>query len=186
VPIGRDRTYWFASENTPEGGRSPEGERQHLLRKLEHWHAPIPKLIAATDDQGILRHDIYDRTTISAWSNGPVVVIGDAAHPMRPHMGQGGCQSIEDGVLLAASIGAHPSISSALAEFSQKRARRVHTIVRQSALMGRVIQGEGPIAAATRHLGSRIPMRLLVRSLTRVGGRDAFDHESAGFPTFSE
>jgi 2-polyprenyl-6-methoxyphenol hydroxylase-like FAD-dependent oxidoreductase len=101
IPIGGDRTYWFATENVAEGSYDPNGEYQHLQKKFEHWHEPIPSLIAATDAQSILRHDIYDRTPISTWSNGQVVVIGDAAHPMRPHMGQGGCQAIEDGVLLA-------------------------------------------------------------------------------------
>jgi 2-polyprenyl-6-methoxyphenol hydroxylase-like FAD-dependent oxidoreductase len=68
------------------------------------WHRPIPELLRSTDPSTVLRHDIVDRPALRSWSEGPVIAIGDAAHPMRPHLGQGGCQSIEDGVLLASMI----------------------------------------------------------------------------------
>ena len=103
------------------------------------------------------------------------MVIGDAAHPMRPHMGQGGCQAIEDGALLAMSLGRNPSVASHFASFATQRARRVKPIVRQSALMGRVIQGEGLTAGVARRLGVRMPTNVMIRNLSRVGGRAAFD-----------
>ncbi len=179
VPIGPDRTYWFATENVAEGLPSPAGEHQHLLQKFEEWHDPIPRLVAATSELDVLRHDIYDRTPVSNWSRGPVVVIGDAAHPMRPHMGQGGCQAIEDGVLLSMRLGANTNVALVFAEFAKERARRVKSIVRQSAMMGRVIQGEGVVASAARQLGARIPVRIVVRNLSQVGSRDAFDRAAA-------
>lgn len=186
LPIGSDRTYWFATENVAEGSSyDPNGERQYLQKKFEHWHKPIPSLIAGTDAQNILRHDICDRTTISTWSIGPVAVIGDAAHPMRPHMGQGGCQAIEDGVLLANSLGPNSDVASAFVEFAQKRSPRVNSIVRQSAVMGRAIQGEGLVASAARQLGRRIPMKLMVRNLSRIGGRSAFERASSAFSASS-
>ena len=65
VPIGRDRTYWFATENVSEGDRSPMGERHHLLHKFGRWHEPIPSLVEGTEERDILRHDIHDRTWLS-------------------------------------------------------------------------------------------------------------------------
>lgn len=112
------------------------------------------------------------------------MVIGDAAHPMRPHMGQGGCQAIEDGVL-ASSLGPNSDVASAFAEFAQKRSPRVNSIVRQSAVMGRVIQGEGLVASAARLLGRRVPMKLMVRHLSRIGGRSAFEMASSAFSASS-
>jgi len=175
VPIGPDRTYWFATENVAEGLSSPEGERQHLLEKFGHWHDPIPSLVGSTSELDVLRHDIYDRTSVSNWSDGPVVVIGDAAHPMRPHMGQGGCQAIEDGVLLAMRLDPDSNAASVFSAFARERARRVRFIVRQSAMMGRVIQGEGWAASTARQLGARMPMGIMIRNLSQVGSRAAFD-----------
>ena len=43
----------------------------------------------------------YDRDPLPTWTNGRLTLLGDAAHPMLPHLGQGANQSIEDGMALA-------------------------------------------------------------------------------------
>ena len=101
VPLGPDRTYWFATERAPEGGRAPDGELAYLRSTFASWAEPIPAVLAATDPADVLRNDLYDRDRARVWSRGPVVVVGDAAHPMRPHLGQGGCQGLEDAAMLA-------------------------------------------------------------------------------------
>jgi 2-polyprenyl-6-methoxyphenol hydroxylase-like FAD-dependent oxidoreductase len=174
LPLGPSRAYWFATQNTAQGGRSPEGEVDHLVARFGGWHHPIPELLQSTDPSTILRHDIFDRPALRSWSHGPVIAIGDAAHPMRPHLGQGGCQSIEDGVLLASMIRSTADLAPVFTEFATRRMRRLGPIIRQSATVGRVIQGESAIAALLRQLGSHLPTGLVMGHLRRVGGRDAF------------
>jgi 2-polyprenyl-6-methoxyphenol hydroxylase-like FAD-dependent oxidoreductase len=174
LPLGPSRAYWFATENTPEGGSSPEGEVEHLVARFGGWHRPIPELLRSTDPSTVLRHDIHDRSALRTWSDGPVIAIGDAAHPMRPHLGQGGCQSIEDGVLLASMIRATSELAPVFTGFSTRRMRRLGPIVRQSAWVGRVIQGQSAPAGLLRRVGSRLPDRLVLGNLQRIGGRDAF------------
>ena len=87
VPLGADRTYWFATERVAEGQVSPEGELDYLKARFASWADPIPAVLAATDPNDVLRNDLYDRDHARQWSRGPVVVVGDAAHPMRPHLG---------------------------------------------------------------------------------------------------
>ena len=65
-------------------------------------------MLAATDPAASLRNDLYDRDPARRWADGPVVVVGDAAHPMRPHLGQGGCQALEDAAVLAAMVDLRP------------------------------------------------------------------------------
>ncbi len=101
VPMGPDRTYWFATERAPEGRESPDGELPYLQQKLADWPTPIPALLAATAPGNVLRNDLYDRSRARHWARGAVVLVGDAAHPMRPHLGQGGCQALEDAAILA-------------------------------------------------------------------------------------
>jgi 2-polyprenyl-6-methoxyphenol hydroxylase-like FAD-dependent oxidoreductase len=175
VPIGSHQTYWFATEVTPEAGRGLKGELARLFDHFGTWHTPIPELLEATKESAVLRHDIYDRDLLKSWSRGPVIAIGDAAHPMRPHLGQGGCQSIEDGVLLAATVNSQSNLSDAFVEFARKRERRIRPIIRQSAVVGKVIHGEGPLTSVVRELGSRLPMRLIVGNLRKVGGRESFN-----------
>ena len=101
VPLGSDRTYWFATERAPEGDAAPQGELDYLKARFGSWTDPIPAVLAATDPDDVLRNDLYDRDRARQWSRGPVLVVGDAAHPMRPHLGQGGCQGLEDAAVLA-------------------------------------------------------------------------------------
>jgi len=174
LPLGSNQTYWFATMNTPEGGRADGTEHQLLTDTFGDWHQPIPALMEATDTATIIRTDIFDRTRLTDWSIGKVVVIGDGAHPMRPHLGQGGCQAIEDGVLLGAIVRDRADIASAFALFSRSRQKRTRRLVRQSKLAGRTIQGEGRLGSAARMVGARLPERILLRTMARVGGRDGF------------
>ena len=105
VPLGSDHTYWFATERGPEGRTSPEGELAYLRTKYQSWAEPIPALLAATNPTDVLRNDLYDRDEAREWARGRIVLVGDAAHPMRPHLGQGGCQGLEDAAILAHCVG---------------------------------------------------------------------------------
>jgi 2-polyprenyl-6-methoxyphenol hydroxylase-like FAD-dependent oxidoreductase len=102
VPLSQGRMSWFATLNTPEGmGDKERGRKQELLELFRTCHDPVPAVIKATDETAILRNDIYDRPALHHWSRGRVTLLGDAAHPMTPNMGQGACQAIEDAVALA-------------------------------------------------------------------------------------
>ena len=105
VPLNRDRVYWFATANRPENENAHPAERQaELLDKFGGWHYPIRELLETTPTGTILRNDIYDLPPLEAWTVGRVTLLGDAAHAMTPNLGQGACQAIEDGVVLAGCL----------------------------------------------------------------------------------
>ena len=87
-------------------------------------------MLAATDPAEVLRNDLYDRDQPERWSRGPVVLVGDAAHPMRPHLGQGGCQALEDAAVLARFVELCPDLATAFDRFGAFRRRRVRPLVR--------------------------------------------------------
>ena len=60
------------------------------------------------------------------------MIVGDAAHPMRPHLGQGGCQGIEDAAILARFVALAPDLAAAFERFGSFRKRRVRALVRES------------------------------------------------------
>ena len=62
----------------------------------------VKKIIGQVDTTS--RWGLYDREPLSHWGNGRFTLLGDAAHPMLPHMGRGANQSIEDAVALAAVL----------------------------------------------------------------------------------
>lgn len=71
------------------------GKKERLLKIFGGWCDNVVDLINATDEEVILRRDIYDRVPIMRWGKGRVTLLGDSVHAMQPNMGQGGCMAIE-------------------------------------------------------------------------------------------
>jgi 2-polyprenyl-6-methoxyphenol hydroxylase-like FAD-dependent oxidoreductase len=175
VPLGTDHTYWFATQRAPQGHANRDGELGHLRRTFGTWAEPIPTLLATTDPDQILRNDLYDRTPARCWARGPVVIAGDAAHPMRPHLGQGGCQGLEDAATLAGLAVREPDLPTAFARFAALRRRRVMTIVRESQLIGRVVNlRPAVLSAAAARATVLVPEYVLTRHLASIAARGAF------------
>ena len=175
VPMGAERTYWFATERAPEGSVAAEGELDYLRSRYSTWAEPIPEILATTDPSVILRHDIYDRAQAKVWARGPMVLVGDAAHAMRPHLGQGGCQGIEDAATLAEFVDGTDDLASAFVRFAAFRQPRVKPLIRESALIGQVVNLR-PAALSTAASWASVlaPEALLTRHLAAIASRDAF------------
>src|SRR4029450_3459294 len=107
---------------------------------------PIPSLIEATPAVDILRHDIYDRPVLRTWGAGRITLLGDAAHPMTPNLGQGACQALEDAVVLAQCLREDADGVSALRSYEAMRIPRANAVVTQSRRVGRVGQWQHPVA----------------------------------------
>jgi 2-polyprenyl-6-methoxyphenol hydroxylase-like FAD-dependent oxidoreductase len=175
VPLGTDHTYWFATERLPEGTAVPGGDQAYLATKFTRWADPIPKLLAATDPADLLRNDLYDRVQPRLWSRGPMAIVGDAAHPMRPHLGQGGCQGLEDAAILGRCVAMCPNLPTALDRFAAFRRRRVRALVRESAAIGRIVNlRPALLSGAASRASALIPEPLVTRHLAWIAARSAF------------
>ena len=142
--LGDGDTYCYATAVVPAGQRAQD-ERVELLRRFGGWHEPIPSLIAGASD--ILRTDIHciDQP-LPQLHRGRVAVLGDAAHAMAPNLGQGGCQAIEDAVVLAAYAGREDGLS----RYTEARLARTTTINHRSRRISRMTQISGPVATWLR------------------------------------
>jgi 2-polyprenyl-6-methoxyphenol hydroxylase-like FAD-dependent oxidoreductase len=158
MPLAGDQVYCYATAAVPAGGRARrEGrpdERAELLRLFGGWHDPIPALLAtlldAADPRAALRHDLYSMDApLPAFHRGRVALLGDAAHAMTPHLGQGACQAIEDAVVLAHHAGGHGS-QGGLAAYTADRLERTTRIVRRSRAIGRLTRWGNPLAVSAR------------------------------------
>ena len=172
--LGRGRAYWFATRNAPEGGfKDSDGGREALLRFFRGWHEPIEEVIRTTREEAILHGDVYDRAPLSRWGDGRVTLLGDAAHPMTPNLGQGACQAIEDAATLARCFHETHELEKALGLYEARRTRRTAYIARLSRLMGRVGQAENPVLCRVRDAAVRAtPDTLKLRQLEAVLGYD--------------
>ena len=152
VPLSQGRTYWFATQNAPEGQLCrPEDRKRVVMELFRGWHDPIQAVLNATPNTAVLQNDIYDRPPVASWSRGCVTLLGDAAHPMTPNLGQGGCQAIEDAVILAGLLKSSPDIPSALQTYEARRIPRTSRLVDQSWRFGQIGQWENALACGLRN-----------------------------------
>ncbi len=163
--IGQGRLHWWFAENVAEGGLLAEHRwKDHLLSLTAGWAPPGPQIIAATAESAILCNYIHDREPDQRWSDGRVVLLGDAAHSMEPNLGQGANQAIEDAFVLAKNLAAKPSWREAIARYEQVRRPRTAEIQRLSRLWGVVGQWTAPVACDLRAASMwAMPYRLWVR-----------------------
>ena len=140
-----DHVYWFASTPAAEGARLPRPPDW-----FAGWHEPIPQLLAATPAERIAVTDIYDCRPLRAWSRGRIGLIGDAAHPSLPNMGQGTSQAFEDVAVLVDCLAAEPDVAVALRRYQGRRQRRANAAYSQARMLARMGGWRSPAACWVR------------------------------------
>jgi salicylate hydroxylase len=101
---------------------SAPGDPAVLRREFAGWDARIERLLGEV--QATFRWALYDREPLPTWTRGRLTLLGDAAHPMLPHLGQGANQAIEDGMALATILARADRASAAAALLAYERLRR--------------------------------------------------------------
>jgi 2-polyprenyl-6-methoxyphenol hydroxylase-like FAD-dependent oxidoreductase len=101
--------------------------RQRLARFHAGWRKPIPQLIDALQQVGVIAST--DLATLPYWSRGRTVLIGDAAHATSPHAGQGASMALEDALRLAHLLASDEQTEIAFQRFEAERRPRVEKIV---------------------------------------------------------
>ncbi|MBM7115113.1 FAD-dependent monooxygenase [Archangium primigenium] len=169
--VREDLVYWWATADWPQGEPVPGGDSAFLARVFQTAHAPIPELIAATRPADLLRNDLLDRPPLARWGRGRVTLLGDAAHPMMPNMGQGACSAIEDGAVLARTLEETRDVAEGLRRYAARRQDRTRWLQELSWRFGVVGQWRQPAAVWLREKAMRLaPASALRRQYTRLWG----------------
>lgn len=120
-----------ADEEMRESWSAP-GDPDALRAAFEGWAAPVTGLLKHVDTT--FWWGLYDREPLAEWTRGRLALLGDAAHPMLPHLGQGANQSIEDAFALAAVLKGSSArdVPAALQHYAQVRRRRTDVVQNNS------------------------------------------------------
>jgi 2-polyprenyl-6-methoxyphenol hydroxylase-like FAD-dependent oxidoreductase len=148
IPASADVSYWYVSVPDAAVGseRNPLAIAHRCARAFDDRMRAI---VSATRPEDARLDELLDRDPIERWGRGPVTLLGDAAHPMLPHAGQGAAQALEDAVALAGALGppkgdSHnraPDIDGSLRRYEAVRSARTKAIVhvaRRNARLGSV------------------------------------------------
>jgi len=147
--IGKGRYQWYAFLAKPEGSAQSEaslkpafevdgcasGNPAYLREVFDDWSEDIHHIIRATRDDEIQQRDLFDRppSVQKPWTDGQVALLGDAIHAMMPNLGQGGCQAMEDAIVISEELSTLKSRSEISAALDSYRNRR---LVRSAAIQG--------------------------------------------------
>lgn len=104
-----------------------------VLDQLADWGEPLRSLVEATPAERIWERPIWDRLPLKSWNQGRVTLLGDAAHPMAPAVGQGANSTFEDAFELALCCSQASSIQEALTCYEQRRIPRTQLMQTRSA-----------------------------------------------------
>ena len=166
--------YWFLSlarQLVPPDVRDPAAIVARLAPRFDETFRNIT---AATDEMRV--DDLVDRDPIRSWGRGAVTLLGDAAHPLLPHTGQGAAQALVDAVTLGQRLGGAAEIEPALRGYEQERQPRTATLLRQGRRTARVMGMTNPVGCFLRDVGIRlIPVTPLVKLMVRINRRAGTD-----------
>jgi 2-polyprenyl-6-methoxyphenol hydroxylase-like FAD-dependent oxidoreductase len=143
APIPGPRICWSVAHLAPQGGVDPPGGiLAAVLEIVKDLPEMVSDCIRATDEAVVQRNDLVDRDPIKKFVTGRVVLMGDAAHPTTPFLGQGLGLSIEDAIILAKELSLTAGLSDtdviplALQTYERSRLERAATIVLASRRRG--------------------------------------------------
>ncbi len=147
--------YWFENFHQKRRPRAGELEvpedawKRKLLELHDPDHYPITTIIAGTTSD-VVRYAVEELPVLPRWHSGRVVLVGDAAHAIGPHSGQGASMGFEDAIVLAKCLRDIPDVERAFTAYQDIRRERVHHVVHETrrtgnrktppGLLGRVVR----------------------------------------------
>lgn len=112
-------------EGWEQDGWNIQGDKSEAKSCFAGWHASITGVLEHANT--LHKWALLDRAPLPFWSDGRVVLLGDAAHPMLPSMAQGAVQSMEDAYILASFLTQY-NAQTAFEHFFKTRIERVTKI----------------------------------------------------------
>jgi salicylate hydroxylase len=146
------------------------------LEAFAGWHPAVVEMLSAVPQSP--RWGLFARRPLAHWSHGPAVLLGDAAHAMLPHQGQGANQTIEDAAVLAAELDGESDIGAALHRYASRRRARTRKIQLMSwAASAALHLPDGPAARRRDAYLAQVPAHL-----AWIHGYDALAPGRPGLP----
>jgi salicylate hydroxylase len=141
-------------DSKPKPGWNNTGPRDEILATFRKWATPACNIVAAP--QSWRTWTLYDRPRLRRWGDGPITMIGDAAHPMLPFLAQGAAMAIEDAAVLADCLAKTPDdAAGAMRRYESLRNDRTTRAQRAASRNGLRYQASG-VEAAVRNAALRV------------------------------
>jgi salicylate hydroxylase len=124
-----------AAQWQAEGWSIPATVKE-FLSLFDDFPEPVQELIAAIPEPDLFKWGLRDREPLEVWTRGRVTMLGDAAHPMTPYLGQGACMAIEDGMILGRALAESRDLEEAFSRYEAARRDRANGVQLASRYQG--------------------------------------------------
>jgi FAD-dependent urate hydroxylase len=142
----RDATCWYCTVKASDDRYVDQASRKDAIRaRVSTYPPPTLSLVDAQSEHPITRAVITTHDLTKPWVHGRIALMGDAAHAMAPHLGQGAGQAIEDAFVLAECLRANQDVTGALREYEDRRKSHVGGIAKQALFLGKALVVENPV-----------------------------------------
>jgi salicylate hydroxylase len=156
--IGQNEILWFIAQNSLANAteswvqdQGPE-RAQRIVTELKQLRVSRFAQEVVSKSNRVLRYGIFDRPPLNSWTKGRATLVGDAAHPMPPHFGQGANTALEDGGVLTELMKLKSDPLEAFSIYENVRIKRVDRILKISHQMGEINTLSNPMLCKLRDI----------------------------------
>ena len=135
---------FLATDQWAEEGWAIPSTVDIVMDIFSDYNQQVKNIIAATPAKDLFKWGIFAREPVSKWSTKNITLLGDAAHPLEPFMGQGASLAIEDGVVLGRIIKDSDSSDEIVSRYESARIERAHFVTEHSKRAGARFTGIDP------------------------------------------
>jgi 2-polyprenyl-6-methoxyphenol hydroxylase-like FAD-dependent oxidoreductase len=174
VRASDDSIYWYLSLLAADIAPWPREPRQIVNRVARTFDPRFRAIVEATDDSDLRLDELFERPPLQAWGTGRVTLLGDAAHPVLPHTGQGAALALEDAVALGIVLAADGDVVPRLRAYEQVRADRTKRLMALGPRIARMTTTHSVIRKAVRTAA----LRLIPEFMVIIAARPRDPHRS--------
>ena len=163
--------YWYLSVREEDARRADRADPSGFVATMtQGFDGALRAITNATRPDELRTDELFDRDPLPNWGAGSVTLLGDAAHPMLPHAGQGAAQALEDAVSLARALRPGVSVDESLRRYERARSARTRTVVGLARRNARVSAIHHAAACWIRDMAFRlVPRSLILKSMVALG-----------------
>ena len=162
VKAGPDVVYFYASLRAELVADVTGGAADLLRRVVDVLDRGFDAVAGSTATNDLRVDDLFDRAPLPYWGTHQGTLLGDAAHPLLPHTGQGAAQALEDAVALGRVLAHERHIPDALRHYERVRATRATTLLYQGRRYASAMRTANPLLCGARDMAIRMVPKWMV------------------------